>query len=581
MSPSTDRRGYLLLSSPSGVDDEYAVNRLISSLDHMGQTVGEPINIEHILREKAERELDSFFPPGPVASVYKMKHVTRHLPRDILRDLWKESIDQMFEVLGETDNGVITPVICNLIYFSSRRKEFFSVIDEERFGSEAFEPHKVVVLIDDIYDMYYRLTGNDEVFDLNAELRRVANDTRDEEGTEDFDSIPEQERAYLYTQFQVGVLDDILSWRYHEMILAEKLASRFDCPFAVLAAKQSPETLARFWASDSPNMAYLSHPISGPRRNSREGKPDPEFTRQVNALQTSFLTLGINIVMPTAIDEYRIHDEKLDSSTESVLSKYLPKLSRRWPLPDGPLMYETPEEASDPHHLDFFAPKAWEMDPYLLSSVEPSEDLSVRIDVLLRYLNGSIEFHVAARDHLIVSSSNSLILFRPFYERGKRFSGGVGAELLYAAVLLNSDPEKRLAFVHFKEDVDRRLEANEDMKESEVRNIVQEFIVTDRGKRENEAKKLLRNVEEGGGSGSGGPFEDELDYSDIRWLDEEKESLYERADQEWKDRLLIGYQKLHSELTEQVDIRDQVKYWVFDDQDELLAQAEDIAEFLT
>jgi len=172
-------------------------------------------------------------------------------------------------------------------------------------------------------------------------------------------------------------------------------------------------------------------------------------------------------VMPTAIDEYRIAQK---SEEGTVLKRRLPVLEERWPSPAediDSILYSAPKNSADMHHKDLLTDKG----PSSKSELADGEVVSTQ----LRALESQIMFQIASRDHLLVSSTNGLLVFRPFYRKGE-FSGGVQAEIDHWDILTNRyskdpntraekrekeediDSNRRAAFIHFDDDISSFLQ---------------------------------------------------------------------------------------------------------------------------
>jgi hypothetical protein len=316
--------------------------------------------------------------------------------------------------------------------------------------------------IDDIYDMYLRLTDKDQLFDtqerIDRYLERIWDEVEDKKGPQNF---PPNLRSSLIFEWKLCVLSNLLSWRHSEILMAESLARQLDAKFLLGGVKQPTKIVASWLRKSDSTLVYLSHPISRPRRQKIEGWSWPPIVPQFNELQDRLFEHNLVCVMPTAIDEYRIAQK---SEEGTVLKRRLPVLEERWPLPAtniDSLLYSTPKNSADMHHKDLLTNK----DPSSKSELADGEVVSTQ----LRALESQIMFQIASRDHLLVSSTNGLLVFRPFYRKGE-FSGGVQAEIDHWDILTNRyskdpntraekrekeediDSNRRAAFIHFDDD---------------------------------------------------------------------------------------------------------------------------------
>ncbi|MBE9594757.1 MAG: hypothetical protein IMF19_14905, partial [Proteobacteria bacterium] len=98
-----------------------------------------------------------------------MKEITWHLPRDRVIELWTDALSEGVDQLRKS-NGALKLLSCHLTLYCGRREEFYSPFNvnlfEEKVEKETiFKPSHLLLLIDDIYDMYLRLTDKDQLFD--------------------------------------------------------------------------------------------------------------------------------------------------------------------------------------------------------------------------------------------------------------------------------------------------------------------------------------------------------------------------------------------------------------------------------
>ena len=346
-----------------------------------------------------------------------------------IKDKWPQAYTN---AVGKAQKGKpdVAIVVACLEYYRNGTYEYYSPVD---CGSvKQTEPVSVLTLIDDVYEMYFRLSQRGQVFDIQALQQRSFPPGRD----------PKDLRR-LYKDalgLVIGSLLRVLVWREKEIACAANLCRTANCQHAVLAAKHPIETGARLLlGKTSEKLAklgetysvYVSHPISRPRRDRLRTEDWPSFVKHLDSVVASLSEMPegerhITPIMPTAIDEYRI----LDDGT------FLhPSLTPRWPLPDVPLLYTQPKAIKG-------VPPFKNYEDYerrgLSSIFDPPIDSSGRrvglplsdaeVSGLLRALKESIRLQMAGRDHLLVGQCPGLFLYRPLYgEFG--FSSGVGAEL--------------------------------------------------------------------------------------------------------------------------------------------------------
>jgi hypothetical protein len=395
----------------------------------------------------------------------EMKHITWNLPRGKVISLWSGALRNALNEL-QNSNEDLKLISCHLTLYCGRRNEFYSPLNVnlfvEKIGMTIPKPSHLLLLIDDIYDMYLRLTDKDKLFDtqewIDHYLKLIWDEVEDKEGTENF---PPNLRSSLIFEWKLGVLTLLLSWRHSEILMAESLARQLGAKFLLWGVKQPTKIVASWLGKSDSTLVYLSHPISRPRRQKIEGGSWPSIVLQFNELQDRLFKHNLVCVMPTAIDEYRIAQK---SEEGTVLKRRLAVLEERWPSPAediDSLLYSAPKNSADMDHKDLLTNKD-------LSSKSELADSPI-VDMQLRALENQIMFQIASRDHLLVSSTNGLLVFRPFYRKGE-FSGGVQAEIDHWTILTRRyfkdpntraekrekeediDSNRRVAFIHFDDD---------------------------------------------------------------------------------------------------------------------------------
>lgn len=143
--------------------------------------------------------------------------------------------------------------------------------------------------------------------------------------------------------------------------------------------------------------------------------------------------------MPTSIDELRLQQPK-----EDLLVRW-PLLDARWPSPETDIgLLIAPQVAE----LDqIFDPEGYRAAGEVRRSA---------LAGLMRGLEAAIQAEVPFRDHLLISATYHLIIFRPLYETGT-FSGGVEAEIKHWSDLKSAGEPRRAAFIHDVNDVELAL----------------------------------------------------------------------------------------------------------------------------
>ena len=262
----------------------------------------------------------------------------------------------------------------------------------------------MVVLIDDVYDMYARLSGPHDVFNERQQTQNYNDWVTKLSGRSLVD--PETGTPELL-RFEVRrrSLESLAAWRRAELVQAEALASALgDVPLTVLGVKHHLSVLESLVLEPETRVVYLSHKITEARRFNKDNPGDwPPFVDEVNALSVPFRESGNILLHPTAIDELRT------ASSEQRIG-----LTDRWPLQDSTdrLIYSKPDSDGAPEYAE------------LLGQYEfaPEKTLGEAIAIFRGFELGV--FHdIATRDHLLVSSTDGLVLYRPVVMTGKDSSG--------------------------------------------------------------------------------------------------------------------------------------------------------------
>ena len=257
------------------------------------------------------------------------------LPQEKIRELWTKAFDLAVQEATQHQDGNAPDLAVLVTSFSYYRKETYEfycpadpkVLVEQQSKGKLPTDGAILTLIDDIFDVYVRLTSHRHVFSIQ-EL--VDGELQSNKGTE-------AERYKNAIALVIQCLIRILEWRESEIQAATSLAAMLGWSSSVLAVKHPVETGVRILLGEASHEfglghsfpVYLSHPISAPRReNAKTGNWPPflgEFDHFVrNVRKCTEQDIHVVPVMPTAIDEYRFLKDG---------GKLLPRLAPRWPLP--------------------------------------------------------------------------------------------------------------------------------------------------------------------------------------------------------------------------------------------------------
>lgn len=396
-----------------------------------------------------------------------MEDVTYYLPRERVKQLWKVSAEECLLRLAAA-KAPLKVLAGHLVYYSARRNEFYSVVDPSvlrefstvvprTMSRETLKASAVALLIDDVYDAFDRLRQPGSLF-CDRRAREFILQMCDDWHTQP-DRLSDTDNQRLVLAWKFGSLDKLLSWRSLELVLAEHLARlQLNVRFMVFAVKQLQPALALWLRDEGVCAVYLSHPITEARRDLARTGRWPRFVTEVNEVQSLFRRQNVVAVMPTAIDEFRFERAR-------GIFWFSGDLSRRWPLPDGPLLCERGTRGDQFDRREILRPQTCRViGQQDRQGVElaPATRCSRMVGASLRrYVEPLVEKvtrQISGRDHLFVVHCGSVLFYRPLYGGRLQFSAGVQAEETHWLDLRQLDKSRRAAFVHFDEDVAAMLQ---------------------------------------------------------------------------------------------------------------------------
>ncbi len=362
--------------------------------------------------------------------------ILSQVPQDRIRKHWKTAFTNVLAKLT-SENPDLAIIVACLSYYRKETFEFYSPVDIRLLTEEVTKCKAasvgVLTLIDDIFDLYYRLSAKGHVFH------------RPENGAGLQEDAPVSQTT-LYKETMKEVLSNlvrILEWRENEIQAAEIMGSALGVRPVSLAVKHPIETGVRLLlgpASVEFDLGqslpvYLSHPISVPRgENRKTGKwPDfvPEFMDFVDHVRkVSHDDTHIVPIMPTAIDEFRLLKDG---------DRTLPWLSPRWPLPEAGLLYSAIPEGQSYEEYErgmlerIFDPALNEGgrarlpidDDVVQGMIKADSELSG----MLMTLESLIQLQMSNRDHMLVRQCPGFLMYRPTHDVKPRFTSGVTTEI--------------------------------------------------------------------------------------------------------------------------------------------------------
>lgn len=407
-----------------------------SLLSHAGRSLAERGDVAVM---DVERQLLSSLSPSdekavrahaPGTEPLTMSAFARSFPRAKALHLWSESFER---ALRKVDPSTPTALVCHLTLYRRDRSEFFSTAGQvvRALTANGTRVNSVVQLIDDVYDMYGRLSSPVGALNAESSARRWLAFTEKSTPRALWASLSrgDGETQHVELETRVQTMNLLLAWRHNESLSAESVAAALDARFTALGVKHSFEALRRLAGSavDVTRTVYISHPISAYRRevNAKlsEGATSDlwaDGVSQCNALP-ELMQQGSSLVaiMPTAIDELRFRGLE---NTASRLTERSPILGPRWPLMNGGRgLIASPANGgplkdSDVQHA-----------AVLLPEDSPIRDQQFTGE-LTRFIEGAIYSEIPYRDHLIVANTDAFFVHRPYADQA-RLSSGVEHEV--------------------------------------------------------------------------------------------------------------------------------------------------------
>jgi len=396
-----------------------------------------------------------------VANNPTMTAVCWYLPKEDIKKFWAMAWEQIAQRLSSAQRF---PVVIggHAVYYSGVREEFFSPVDigllKKAIKENNLRVNRVIVLIDDVYDMYFRLTDTNQIFFFEDMFKRLKDLLEENQIIKKVESMPQDKRSieenYLKLETKYWIAGKLLKWRANELATAEIISRELGARFIVFAVKQRKDVFLRLVMDEEAPVVYISHPITRIRSEIKDrwanGKPYswPEVHAEINRLPSELLDSGIICISPTGIDELRIYIPEENDRPG--------KLSPRWGLQTDLVWKQPPEKKDRPcarSAPDFFDFPVCDVN---LNELDTNSQLILfeRQKTLLRYFLTQIMEQLAARDHLLVEHSDAILVYRGLYN-SPSFSAGVTKELEYWEKIHKSLSRRksRVIFVHFRDDI--------------------------------------------------------------------------------------------------------------------------------
>ncbi|TFF85564.1 MAG: hypothetical protein EU518_00950 [Promethearchaeota archaeon] len=441
------KENIILFTGQSGIQVKKCLSRINETMDNSYQS----ISIEETMSELSGRDFRKEILKEKLSYQYK---------------LWADSFK---EILRRIENDNDSGFFVNLhgIFYHQDKREYVSVIDYNLIQKLKNRIKFLIVFIDDIYDIYQRLLGENEMFH----------------------EIMLNERPLDALFESIFNLKSLLEWRQIEITISRIISRMLGIRMFIIATKHPTYMIKRLVENELNDLEfyYISHPISEIRRNSNTTYET--YPGELNMFIQDIKKYPQKIFfLPTTIDEYRIQNEN-----ELIIPEFYP----RWPL-----HFDKAELINGSFSLDLSNPNP--LNPLNLDYNGSQKEIKESISILLKLLLNSLYNQITSRDlSLVEQSTNGLILYRPDYP--SEYSGGVVRELRYNIDLYKKGEENRNVF---------RLSLEKEC----VRNRIYSFFnlikkYSEMPQKDEKMKKIYREIENW--------------ISEYNWLDlfEDKEKL--------------------------------------------------------
>ncbi|MDO0978135.1 hypothetical protein [Mycolicibacterium frederiksbergense] len=308
----------------------------------------------------------------------------------------------------------------------------------ENFYAGSFRPERIIVLIDDIFDIYGRLSApeRDNLFSEEAAIgltnQRMVNSVA--RGTAYSRELTPTEKSLNLGITRIGSIQQLVAWRRAEMQFAENLAAQSDLDLHLVAVKHPMQLMDLLLKSGSrPTVAYVSHPITTQRWSflSSETSQWPSYVHRINDLPGHLVDYDIAAISPTTIDEARFQPP-----TQEYVHHRDGAMLPRWPLSSKRKINTSEHPAM--HHEHSYTDEIFNSDPAVSSGY-------------VKALQVLLSDDVPYRDHYIIVHTPNFIAYQT-RENGASQSGGVKYEINHFAELADQESDRRMVSVHDLDD---------------------------------------------------------------------------------------------------------------------------------
>lgn len=375
-------------------------------------------NIEEIMLNSLETQLKK---KEIIVAKMNMHEALSRFTRDYLKKEWKKAIETIDTSLN-TESSETVIIIAQLIYYSNARNEFYPMVDVGYLNETFLNISHVVLIIDDIFDIYKELSKESTELFGETTFRYFIESYKKNRGISDG---VKKLNSVVHLTWLSYCLNSILNWRAQEVTVAQSTASQIKCEkFIVWGLKQDPLTLKNWIMEKEKDLVYISHPITEPRQQYKN-LSNSAVVNIVNNTQERLRQHHIMSIMPTAIDELRF---------KKLARKNTPILLKRWPVPTKTtkILSKYSLLKNDYHNLQIFYPRKIDLtNSKKLLKPGSVNSIKAEADGIISTLESMIQEQVSNRDHLLVWYTSAIIVIEPWSQKHKRLHGGVEMELKY------------------------------------------------------------------------------------------------------------------------------------------------------
>ncbi len=362
----------IIFAGQSGIGANECLNRIKNEITSIDVEI---VSVEKRIEKNTKREFDPQILMEKIPYQYKV---------------WKEAFDEIIhEINSEPEKFFFLTM--HSVYYHQDKSEFVSAIDYNLIGQLEGKVKAMIVLIDDIYDIYYKLTRPTKMYD---------------------EVIGKDKDPFEALFKSILNLNNILEWRQIEITISRSIAKILNLKTLYIVATKHPILIIKRMVEkpfEDLKFYYLSHPISQIRRDA--SAEIPSFAGELKSFMKDIENYDdLILFIPTTIDEYRI---KLENE------RLMPGLTPRWSLPFSNEKLITNIAKGAPSDFKPLNP---------LNYI-PSDNIEKKpLSYLLSFIEKNIYKQITARDlSLVEQSKNGLIVYRPYFPY--KNSGGVLREI--------------------------------------------------------------------------------------------------------------------------------------------------------